>query len=685
MYRALKMINASRRHAWILILGCMLLATVLRLAAAARLPVDYDEPTYIAEAQRYAAGLRRGDIAVLTTDRAPENPQLMKYAFGLGALSAPERDETPILANIAVARDVLDATRRVSVVFGVLNVVALAWVNPIAGLALAAHSNHVKYTSEVMLEAGPMLFALLCVMSYRRAGQRWNRWLVLSAILLGLAAAGKFMYAVAGVAVLLDMLITGVRHLLYGSSKITDRRNRESPRKAGGFTTSPNLRLTNHIARLLGWGVLSLLAFFLALPYLWPDPFTRLLAIAQFHAGSTAATVNTGRYVWGQPIAWLLSPIAWANQPYFPGLDGVIALLAAIGLPTLLRKHRVHALWLALGLAFLALYSNKMPQYALLVSTPICLSAGLAPRTLLTLASRATGAAQKLRTLILTVPLAALIAFGLTRLNNNPHLIDPEFQRATALIQSRIKPDEIAIALTANPYIEGGYLEPGWRAWNTLSETQLAPVNGMLDSASASALLNTRAAGRHGVWLLTQQRIFGDPADVLRTLLQRQTPINGPSEEIGFERNYALTYFRFESGYASVPEPLPVAGDILPGSGPANELRSNGCVQLRDAFPGGVVELSCVWQSQPYQKLPWDTRASLRLEDSAGNVLLSDSPLILRSGFPYFFFEQSMLGVYVLNVPANVAPGRHTVSYQVIVQDKPYTPRYTTVVTILPP
>jgi len=57
--------------------------------------------------------------------------------------------------------------------------------------------------------------------------------------------------------------------------------------------------------------------------------------------------------------------------------DLVIAALAVVGLRPMWREHRIFALWLGIGLAFLLVWPTKWPQYVLLVSAPLSLAAGI--------------------------------------------------------------------------------------------------------------------------------------------------------------------------------------------------------------------------------------------------------------------------------------------------------------------
>lgn len=627
----------------------VVLASVLRLAAAGALPLDYDEPTYLNGAQAYARAVRTGNWAALREDASPEHPQLMKLYFGVAALAAPEAPPVHILPNVAMPPELLRVTRMAAAVGGAAHVAALALVDPLAGLLLAVHSGHAKYTSLVMLEALPGLTALLCLAAWRRARGRWGSWLAVSAVMLGLTAAGKYLYCVVAIAVVIDAVL-------------------ELPRTA--------LRAAvGRLAPLLPWGIVALAVFFVVSPYLWSDPIVRLRDSVLFHAQNASAVervVNTEKFVWWQPLGWIGAAVARndAALPLRP--DALIAVVAAAGVPVLWKRRRVYALWLALGLAFLLLYPNKWPQYALIVSTPLCMAASEALRWL-GRAVRLVGrpAAMRLsRGAAAALVFGAGAGFGVTQLADDPYNADPAYREATRLAQARMAPDEMALAIFADPAARAAVLEPGWRTWNAVPAASLGARNGMLSYDGAAALLN-RAAGRHGVWLLTYQRTFGDPAETVETLLQRQSAANGPSEVHEFPRGYALVHYRFGAGYEPLPIPAPRTEFVVESSaGAGGSLRSEGCAQLRTTPvgpEGGTLEVACFWRSVPYEKLPWDTRVRLVLRDSAGRTVAQGEPLIARSGFPWFHYEDAITGVYLLTLPPGTAPGRYELRMQPLI------------------
>ena len=148
----------------------------MRLFAAQRLDVDYDEPVYLSAAVSYANYMRAGDLKMLAwNEHTYEHPALYKILYGVVLLTqqplerVPESDlprQAPIASTEAGAWNIAD--RYLSAACGTLAVLALGLMNPLAGLFLGVDTLSVKYTSEVYLEALPMLSSLLCALAYSR-------------------------------------------------------------------------------------------------------------------------------------------------------------------------------------------------------------------------------------------------------------------------------------------------------------------------------------------------------------------------------------------------------------------------------------------------------------------------------------------------------------------------------------
>ena len=341
------------------VLAVILITSALRLNAVKNLPIDFDEDDYMRAAQEYALIFRAGDLANITErNYRPEHPPLNKILFGVALLTEPEFTllaDRPSSSepNIYILRPQLYAARSVSALFGTLQAAALALVNPLAGLLLGIHSYNVKYTSQVMLEGLPALTSLLSVLAYirwKKTGKEKKKWLLFSALFLGLTAASKYLYALAGFAILFDWVWD------------MDKDARKSIR-----AWTP----------LLTWGLLSLFFFYLADPYLWLNPLGRIQESLFFHStysASASEIVSAGYPVW-QPFVWLSMSIPWHPDVLVITLDGLITIFALIGFKKLWEEERVYGIWIIVMLIFLLVWKTKWPQYILALTAPLSLAA----------------------------------------------------------------------------------------------------------------------------------------------------------------------------------------------------------------------------------------------------------------------------------------------------------------------
>jgi hypothetical protein len=343
----------------LLVILVLAIAAGLHYRTVTMLPVDYDEDDYLRAGQQYADRIRQGDWSVFTrTNYRTEHPPLMKIIYGLSLLSVPAFPEirdlpTTASPNQALPAQPLRAGRTASAVLGVLEVLALAVFNPLAGLFLAVQTYDLKYTSQVMLESLPALTSLLLVLFYLRWQKTSRtRWLVLSAIMLGFTAAGKYYYGLTGFAVVL--------HWLWTNSK--ERHTTQDWMK--------RLRL------VILWGLLGIVVFFVCDPYLWPDPINRLTQSLVYHVGyAQSEAVKAAGFPWYQIFFWLSKPVPWHPGVFLVQIEPFILLFAVLGIKRAYDRHLVFLIWLVLGLGFLLVWPTKWPQYSLLVLAPLCVLA----------------------------------------------------------------------------------------------------------------------------------------------------------------------------------------------------------------------------------------------------------------------------------------------------------------------
>lgn len=346
------------------------LALSLRLRATALLPPDFDEDDYLFAGQRFAQHLAAGDLAGVVEERAIfEHPPLTKLVYGLlligeGPQSYAEpvewgKNATPSAPEIATQARTL---RIFNALVGALTVAALAVINPLAGLLLAVNSWHIKYTSQAMLEGLPGLFAVFTLMLLRASRRNGDLPFWLAAAMLGLAAAGKYVYSIGAVGAVIWMLWR-------------ERRAQGVDRRGDGRVGRLPVDMRTALLTL-AWGAVSLLVFYAANPSLWFDPLGRMRESLQYWTDYAAgAHVRSAGFGWAQPLVWMLGAVPWHPGVLPVLLDGLFALLGLLALREIWRTDRLLALWFIAGMLFLFVWQTKWPQYILPMLVPVSLMA----------------------------------------------------------------------------------------------------------------------------------------------------------------------------------------------------------------------------------------------------------------------------------------------------------------------
>ena len=339
------------------------IAWSLRDRAVDRLSIDYDEDDYLRAAQQFTQLIRTDDWkGFQETNYRTEHPPLAKILFGISLLSAPEAPLIPDRPTSAepdkyLSRELLQPARTVGQILGTITVLLTAVVDPIGGLLLAFHAFTIKYDSQVMLEALPALTSLIMVIAYLESKKRRQKatWLLVSGVFLGLTAASKYLYCLIAIAILIDWVLDAEQYKNWKTL----------------------------VRNVLIWGVVSLIVFVAADMYLWPNPLERLRESVLYHAGysTSAGEVQNANYPFWQPFVWLnTSPYYWHEGVFVFAPDILITILAAFGVTRLWKKERVYVLWLGIAVLFLLLWPTKWPQYLLVLTVPLSLSAAQALR-----------------------------------------------------------------------------------------------------------------------------------------------------------------------------------------------------------------------------------------------------------------------------------------------------------------
>src|SRR5262245_55744250 len=311
-----------------------------RSRAAQLLPPDYDELVYLPAAIRQEQQLEaRGLRALPSFVDELGHPPLVKIVYGvaIAAAHAPAPDLPTIRAREplpAAARPAFAAARGVSAAAGVLQLGVLAAASPFAALLLAFDPYHAKYTSLAMLEGIPGLFALLAALllerAFRPTGGIGVLLLLLSAVALGAAAAGKYAYGLVLGLTLAPFVLLGLRRRL---------------------------------PLVVAWVGAVVATFFALTPNLWLDPLGGIRGALGFHWGfSHGANVTETAFPWWAPLYFLThaNPVS-ADPGVFVGgaVELVLLPLAALGFARAWRTRRVFAAWAIVALAFLLAWPTK--------------------------------------------------------------------------------------------------------------------------------------------------------------------------------------------------------------------------------------------------------------------------------------------------------------------------------------
>lgn len=334
-------------------------AGFLRMRTVTLLPPDFDELVYLPAAFRYQEMIANHQWKeIINYKENLEHPVFNKllFAIDLRMINPKEPDWDNLNVGKSIPTDDRPAffgPRRISAIGGTLQVLITALVHPIAGILMALDTYHTKYSSQVYLEGVPGFMGLLAVFLFEfgvpakndNADAKW-KFLIPSAIALGFAGAGKYLYGFVGF-VLLTFLI----------------------------------RRTRSIKSSLLYSAVAIVAFLLADPYLWPNPPVRLWDSLTFHwRYAHSEHVVSSALPWYAPFYYLshAEPTKWHRDIFVTGLADILILpLSFFGIRRAIQERPIWVAWAAFGLVFLVLWPTKWPQYILFVLPPLAVCAGI--------------------------------------------------------------------------------------------------------------------------------------------------------------------------------------------------------------------------------------------------------------------------------------------------------------------
>ncbi len=325
---------------WHSIAVIVFVSILIHAWAVWQLPLDADEPVYMRAGREYAQLIRQGDWSgIINYDQNKEHPPLIKLMYSLPFLVRGENVNPDFEFYF---------NRLISAFFGVLQVFVLALFDPLAALLLTFHSYTIKYTSQVYLEAFPLFASLLAVLLFRRyfddsSEQPKKISLWVSAAAMGAAIAGKYTYG---------LMLIPIVFLIGQFRRKVDWRD------------------------LVIWSGISAVTFFALNPFLWNEPFSRIVEIFTFHRQySHGGDVLQAGYPWWQPIIWVATALQWHPRVFFfLTLDEFIFWAGMVGLYVYGRKEGWISGWFVLQFVTLLIYPTKWPQYSLVVIPALCLS-----------------------------------------------------------------------------------------------------------------------------------------------------------------------------------------------------------------------------------------------------------------------------------------------------------------------
>jgi hypothetical protein len=328
---------------WGILIVLVIVGALLRIHVAQTVPEEVDENNYLASAVDFRRAVDRGDWSALTDDSHNfEHPPLAKLLYAV-TVDHTELDALPedfggdFLDGMPNS---LDRARWQAIMWGLIAVIALTLIHPMAGLVMAVQAMLVYYTGIAYLDALPMMFTALMAWQYVEDKGKGSIHFWLSAVFLGGAAAGKYPFALGGVVILL--------HMLY----LRQYRWRD----------------------LAVWGGLALLVFFILNPYIWTDPLGRLHEQLTFHQN------YAGRRNYSPIVPWRQFLFPRQDIRYDDGLlllpiiDMVIFGLAVPGGFLLLGRKSVFGWWLLIGIVFLMFWRAQWIQHNMIIAVPYCMA-----------------------------------------------------------------------------------------------------------------------------------------------------------------------------------------------------------------------------------------------------------------------------------------------------------------------
>lgn len=344
---------SRRRWYFAAILAVIALGLSLRGYVARYAEADYDEDDYLGASRAIREEMDKGDWgAIPNVQINAEHPPLVKLMYAV-ALEGDELEQIRLVvprgSRYPIPHTSLQQTRAQSVLWGMLTILTLSLMNPLAGLSLSIQGVHLHYSSMAYLDSLPTFLSGLMAALYTLSltSEKYRKPLFwASAACFGAAVACKYPFAWSGVALI-------AHALFYRHFKLT---------------------------WLIGWGMVAVGVWFCLNPYLWPNPLERLDYQVNYHEEYAGNQVKTHRYF--QPLDELRDPNshlpAVANNDLWLIISTVMQVAAFGGVILLLRNKSLYGWWLVLGMAFLMIWPTQWPQHKMIIVVPYSLASAVA-------------------------------------------------------------------------------------------------------------------------------------------------------------------------------------------------------------------------------------------------------------------------------------------------------------------
>lgn len=363
----------------------------------------------------------------------------------------------------------------------------------------------------------------------------------------------------------------------------------------------------------------------------------------------------------------------------------ILALMAMLFI-LLSRRLRLLSLLALIGIVAICAFSAWTGKFSWRYPTLVAplVAAGLGAAVWQSIRSAAHTPAGRLVAGVVVFIACILGSVAFLAWRNDPANANEDYRGVAAYLRQHARSDEPIVMIPNLSHIFGYYYGAG--DWHWLPPAEMINLQDTLDFESVVPWLNQWLSGRQGAWLLLYDETLLDPSHIAQTLLRRQSVALTHDADVQQFHNLRLLHYTFFQPYQPLPEQLPAMESTIEPTDRQRGLTGLGCHQFQAARAGDAwMEIFCFWQTKPYVQLPYDTKVSFRLTDSAGKQVLQSDQMIALEGMPYLPFEKPITGVYVIPLPGDLPAGEYVLHAIPYTPDEEISPRVSTEVKLLTP